>query len=82
MNVVIALGFFIINVTSVYCHEENLRMHMNLQRLSEKEIEKTEKLLTQMMPPNVLENLKEGRPATDRIFQVTLLYADIVGFTA
>ena len=41
----------------------------------------TENLLTQMMPTHVLENMKRGKSVTDRFANVTLLYADIVGFT-
>lgn len=46
------------------------------------EIEKTEKLLKNMMPPHVYQNLKEEKNITELIKDVTLIYADIVGFTA
>jgi len=34
-----------------------------------------------MMPPHVLSNILDDRSITDRLTDVTLLYADIVGFT-
>lgn len=34
-----------------------------------------------MMPAHVLENLEKGKSVTDRLHQVTLIFADIVGFT-
>jgi class 3 adenylate cyclase len=35
-----------------------------------------------MMPPHVLENMRQDKAITDKLTGVTLLYADIVGFTA
>jgi phospholipid-translocating P-type ATPase (flippase) len=80
-NVVIVLGFMVINLSTVFKRESQLRSYFNLKKLAGDEIEKTEKLLTQMMPPHVLENMKKGKSVTDRFSNVTLLYADIVGFT-
>ena len=34
-----------------------------------------------MMPPHVLDNLEHGKSITDKLMQVTLIFADIVGFT-
>ncbi|CAG9335532.1 unnamed protein product [Blepharisma stoltei] len=81
-NALLVLGFSIINTSAAYGREKNLRTYFNMQKLAEKEIEKTDKLLTQMMPPHVVENMKQGKAITDRLFRVTLLFADIVGFTA
>jgi class 3 adenylate cyclase len=52
-----------------------------LKRLADQEINKNYELLSQMMPPKALENLQEGVQVIDRVSQVTVMYADIVGFT-
>jgi Adenylate cyclase, family 3 (some proteins contain HAMP domain) len=53
-----------------------------LKQAASKDVEKTEELLSQMLPQHVLINLEEENSVTDRLSNVTLMYADIVGFTA
>ena len=81
-NSAFVIVFAVINTSAIYTIETHLRIYFNLRGIAEKEIDKTEKLLTQMMPPHVLENMKQDKAITDKLIGVTLLYADIVGFTA
>jgi phospholipid-translocating ATPase len=81
-NAAFVIVFAVINASALYMIETRLRTYFSLREIAEKEISKTDKLLTQMMPPHVLENMRQDKAATDKFQEVTLLYADIVGFTA
>lgn len=81
-NSIFIIGFAIVHASAVYSRENLLRYYSNLETYAKKEIKKTDSLLAQMMPPHVYENLKNDKAITDRLLDVTLLYADICGFTA
>lgn len=72
----------LVNSFAVYYRESNMRTFANLKLIVDKENEKTEALLSYMMPAHVYENLKEDRAVTDKLPSVALLFADICGFTA
>lgn len=76
------IGYAALNSFSLYNRETVLRVYSNIKYIADKEIEKTDKLLIQMMPPHVYENLRDDKSITDKLPDVTLIYADIVGFTA
>lgn len=80
-NLLMVACFSAINFFSISTQEKKNRNNYNLNLLANKEIKETEKLLVQMMPPNVLEDLQNDKISTDKIKEVTILYADIVGFT-
>jgi len=76
------LSFFMcLNGAASYMREVQDRATYNLNKRSRREIQNTEKLLNQMMPPHVVRNLKQGLTPTEKYHNVTLLFADIVGFT-
>jgi magnesium-transporting ATPase (P-type)/class 3 adenylate cyclase len=81
LDILLTIAFGAINSLAVYSRESQLRNYFNLKAFTEKDLMKTENLLVQMMPPHVLENMKNNRSITDKMHEVTLLYADIVGFT-
>jgi class 3 adenylate cyclase len=74
--------FFIFNVFAKVVLELQARRSYNLNKFAKKEIRNTEKLLNQMMPPQVLRNLHNDITVTDRHSDVTIIYADISGFTS
>lgn len=50
--------------------------------MAKMETKKTNQLLQNLMPPHALRRLQMDMGATDLLTDVTLLYADIVGFTS
>ena len=78
---VFIVGFACINVYAQYSHESKIRLYDNMVRYANKEIENTDQLLSQMVPKHVLKKLKEDGDTTDILPNVTVLFADIVGFT-
>ena len=80
-NLLLVAAFSAINFSSIIIQEKKHRKNYNLNMLAKKEIKETEKLLVQMMPPHVLENLQNDISDTDRLENITILFADIVGFT-
>jgi class 3 adenylate cyclase len=81
-NAAFVVVFTLIHIFANYTIETDLRAYFNLKGIADKEIKKTDMLLKYMMPPHVLENMKQDKAITDKLIDVTLLYADIVGFTA
>jgi magnesium-transporting ATPase (P-type)/class 3 adenylate cyclase len=82
LQILASLTFFIILLFSVYTRENKLRVFTTLKKAALKKIDKSEALLAEMMPKNAYENMRDYISVTESISQVTLLYADIVGFTA
>ena len=74
--------FILLSEISAYVSELKLRIYSKLHSSGQKELKKLESLLTQMVPPHAYEHLKAESTVIDKLLQVTLLYADIVGFTA
>ena len=70
-----------INAYAVYGRERQINLHIKLRSIEAREISKNEKLLGQMMPKSVYTKLKADLSVTDQLRNVTILFADIVGFT-
>ena len=81
-NGVILFGFSSLNFSAVYTRERTILKYYNQSIIYRQEIEKTQGLLINMMPAWVLDELLNDREITDKFSYVTMLYADIVGFTA
>src|SRR5439155_6024586 len=62
--------------------ERYIRKEFAKRRLLQAEEEKTERLLLSILPAPIAERLKQGQEIiVDRFQHVTILFADIVGFT-
>lgn len=57
------------------------RKQYNNERIIDIEIEKTEDLLSKLVPFHVLAGIKNDQRVVDVLENVTLLYTDMVGFT-
>ena len=68
-------------ITSLYYREKLLHVHTLRNQEVQREKQKTESLLMKMMPPHAYTNLREENNFVDTLYDVTLMYADIVGFT-
>jgi phospholipid-translocating ATPase len=72
----------IIHIRSLYSKDRIERRNFNLKSIARREIFENTTLLKKLMPKHVLKHLKKELHFTDRLENVTLLYADIVGFTS
>ena len=77
LNAVLAIFFIILS----YNREMALRKEYNRERIIEVEYEKTEELLSKLVPQHVLQGIKNDQKVVDLLENVTLLYTDMVGFT-
>lgn len=73
--------YFCVNNYALYVREYQLRLYSHLKQIEDQEISKNEKLLGQMMPKSVYEKLKKDLTVTDKLRNMSILFADIVGFT-
>lgn len=76
------IAFTVLNLFASYTMEDQARHIYNLHKYTQRDIKNTEKLLHQMIPPQVVRNLQQDIATTDRYFDVTIIYADIAGFTS
>ena len=74
--------FMLINAIVSFTREYKDRKTYNLNKLAQREIQNTDKLLNQMMPPQVVKNLQNDLATTDSYEKVTIIFADICGFTS
>jgi len=78
---VLLFGFLIFIFIILYFNEKLMRINGLRNYYARKDQELTENLLKNVMPEHVLEDLKQEKTRTDKFDNMTLLYADIVGFT-
>ena len=65
----------------VYYNEMLMRVLYNQKKYMEIELQKTHKLLNNLVPPAVLEGIKNNQQVVDEIEDATLLFTDMVKFT-
>ena len=75
------LYFHLIQCLQKHSTESRTLIHKSLSTIASAEYTKITKLLTQMIPEHVFNHLKDENTVTDNFVQVTVIYADIVGFT-
>ena len=79
---IILIFYLVIIIYSVY-HQEKLLLIFNFRcQKALTEQEKIDNLLTSIMPEEAYSNLKEENAFVDTFENLTLIYADIVGFTS
>ena len=81
LSIISSIIFLATLLCTIYSSERKLRIFSRIKRAAEKELDKTDELLTKMMPGNALAKLKLQSHVTEYIHGVTILYADIAGFT-
>ena len=81
-NLIFIVGFAVVNIYAAAAQERKIRSHTELAKFAEKEIQETDELLSHLLPPHVYESLKQERNITESFSNVTILFADIVGFTS
>ncbi len=82
-NNLIVLILLCVNVLSLaYIFERSLRNEYSQAVALQRERDKSERLLTNILPRSVAKQLKdEGRTTAKKYQQVSILFADLVGFT-
>ena len=80
-HIISSIIFLIVLLCIVYSRERKLRIFSRIKTSAQRELAKTDELLNKMMPKNALENVKQQNQVTEYIHGVTILYADIAGFT-
>jgi len=76
------IGANVIGMFACYNMERYIRKEFAKRRLLQAEEEKTERLLLNILPAPIADRLRKGEELiVDRLQHVTILFADIVGFT-
>ena len=82
VGAIFTIAFIIFCLVAVAVKESRQGKVYVLNVLAHKEVVQTESLLNQLMPPHVYKKLRNNKPVNDRLSNVTLIFADITGFTA
>ena len=75
--ILICIVIFIFKILRVYISTHE---YLLIQKENDN-LKQSEERLFKLMPPHVIQNLKDAIPVADILYKVTLLYADIVRFT-
>lgn len=81
-NVLILMICIILLSFMQFKREMTMRKQYNRNKILDVEIEKTDELLSKLVPVHVLRGLKNDERIVEQVENVTLLFTDMVGFTA
>ena len=77
---IINVVFITFLIIASHTREMQVRKKYNLERIYEVEIDKTEESLGKLVPLHVLNGIKNDEKIYDSLDNVTILYADLIGF--
>ena len=81
-NTVLILFFSVLCLVTLYLRDKQFEAFILSKSRLNKQLERTETLLNRVLPEHVYRGLKEDQLLTDIYPDMTILYADIVGFTS
>ena len=77
INIILTAAFSLVNLRSIYMHQQNHRINYNLNSSIKKEIEESKGMIAQLMPAHALELITKQKLGDNRN-KVTIIVVDIL----